>query len=98
MHRVLFNSFRLVINSWQAEYLYVLNNIVHFSPIFILLISSIPVVSMYIQSAWKSVDPDQIASAEADLDLQCFQKMINLDKIGVFHANQKSVCLGPHLN
>ena len=48
-------------------------------PYFILLTCSTPVISMYLRSDLKSVDPDQIALSEvADQDLQCFQKQINL--------------------
>ena len=47
-------------NPCQAEYFYVL----HSSPIFILLICSIPVVCIKDQMG-NSVDPDQLASSEA---------------------------------
>ena len=48
-------------NPCYAEYFYVL----HSSPIFILLTCSIPRISIYFQSQWKTVDPDQMASSEA---------------------------------
>ena len=50
-------------NPCHAEYFYVL----HSSNIFILLICSIPIVSMYINfyTECDTVDPDQMASSEA---------------------------------
>ena len=63
-------------NPCHAESFYVL----HSSPIFILITCSVPVIiSMYtLEAEWKTV----WILMPADLDLRCFQKMINPGSAG----------------
>ena len=49
--------------------LIVMQRITNKTLVFKLILHRIPVVSMYLQAVWKSVDPDQLASQ----DLHCFQ-------------------------
>ena len=70
----------LFFNPYHTEYFYVL----HSSPIHILLTCSIPVVSMYFQSEWKTVWilVRWLPQKPAYLDLQCFLKRIILHSSG----------------
>ena len=65
-------SSRIMDNFGHAEYLYLL----HFSPIFIQLTCSIPVVSTCFQSEWKAmwILIRWLHQKQSDLGLQCFSK------------------------
>ena len=50
---------------------------------FVIVLTGLNLQHSSCQHAWKTVDPDQMASDEAsDLNLQCFQKRINLRTSG----------------
>ena len=68
------------INPCHAEYFHVL----HSSSILILLTYSIPIVSLYFQSEWKTrwIPISWLHQKPADLDLQCFQEWINPGSAG----------------
>ena len=75
--------YKLLINPYHAGYFYILpyapRSPLHFS--YIESTCQIPVLSIIVFTSrlGNNVDPDQLASEKpADLNLQCFQKQINL--------------------